>query len=96
MNAAGLFDIVSVYIATPGTAIETTFPRVVFSPPDFTNRQGFVPGDYEITVRDQDTLAIVAGPVPVTLADKGVYGLLLTNAADSVTIDLQYFYDFAP
>jgi hypothetical protein len=42
---------------------------------------------------DQVTFAIVAGPLPVTLADEGLYGVLLLNAADNVTVDFEYFYD---
>lgn len=96
LNAAGLFDAVVAYIVPPGTDTTTRFPDLFSDAPDFSARQDFAPGDYEITLKDGVTLAVLAGPVPVTLAEKGVYGLELVNAADNVTIELDYFYDLAP
>ena len=94
INAAGLFDLLYFYILPPGGNINTAFPRATLGAPDFTfQRIAFAPNAYELTVQDGETLAVVAGPVPLTLAERGVYGLIVLNAADSVTVDLQYFYD---
>ena len=95
-NAAGLFGNLRLFIVPPGTDITRAFPRPIFAAPYFSAGLALAPGDYEITVQDDATLAILVGPKPVTLAEKGVYGVLLLNAADNVTIDLEYFYDFAP
>jgi hypothetical protein len=32
----------------------------------------------------------------MTLAERGVYGILMLNAADNLTVDLQHFYDIPP
>jgi hypothetical protein len=95
-NAAGLFDLVLVHILPPGGDPTQVLPRIGFGAPDASSRQSLIPGDYEITVQDEETQAILAGPELVTLAEKGVYGVLLLNSADSVTIDFEYFYDFPP
>jgi DNA-binding beta-propeller fold protein YncE len=95
-NAAGLFGDLRFYILPPGTDVNLVAPRILFTAPHFPARTSLLPGDYEITVVDDQTRAVLAGPEPVTLAEKGVYGVLLLNAADNVTIDLEYFYDFSP
>jgi hypothetical protein len=96
LNAAGMFGILNVYILAPGTAINTVFPQASLSTPDLSERLPTVPGDYEITVQNQATATIVAGPEPITVEANGVYGVLLLNAIGGSTVDIEYFYDFAP
>lgn len=93
VDAAGMFNGLVVFILAPGSDIFSNFASAVLTPPGYSGRLAFAPGDYEITVMDQVTFAIVAGPLPVTLADEGLYGVLLLNAADNVTVDFEYFYD---
>lgn len=94
INAAGLFDLLLIYVLPPGGDINTAFPRFALPTAEYTaQRAPLVPGNYEITVQDEDTEAVVAGPVPVTLADRGLYGVLMLNAADNVTVELRHFYD---
>lgn len=96
-HAAGLFDQIAVYIHQPGTDISTVAPIISFNQaPDVTPRLPLLPGDYELTIQDSVTDAILLGPVALTLADGGVYGFLLTNSADSSSIDIEYIYDLAP
>jgi hypothetical protein len=94
VNAAGLFDLLEFYVLPPGGAILPAFLRAVLPAPEYTvQRIPVVPGDHDITVQDLETEAVVAGPVPMTFAERGVYGVLMLNAADNVTVDLQHFYD---
>ena len=96
LNAAGMFGILNVYILAPGTAIDTVFPQASLSTPDLSERLPTVPGDYEITIQNQATATIVAGPEPITIEANGLYGVLLLNALGGSTVDIEYFYDFAP
>lgn len=96
-HAAGLFDEIDLYLAPPGTDIANIDPAVRFNQaPEVTPRLPLVPGEYELTIQDIATDAILHGPVSLTFTDGGVYGFLLTNAADSSTVDIQYIYDLAP
>jgi hypothetical protein len=57
------------------------------------------PDSYDLYFRDAstvDTNAIVAGPIPITLASSGVYSILLTNGADTTKVDVTLFDDFVP
>jgi hypothetical protein len=40
------------------------------------------------------TTTVVAGPIPVTLADTGFYGVLITDGATGSTADLVLIDDF--
>ena len=94
INAAGLFDFLLMYILPPGSDINTAFPRIGLPAPEYTaQRIVLAPASYEITVQDDETNAVVAGPAPVALVERGVYGVLMLNAADNVTVELRYFYD---
>jgi len=94
INAAGLFDLLLVYVQSPGTVINPALLRAALPAPEYTvQRIPLVPGAHEITVQVAATNAVVAGPVPVTFADRGLYGMLMLNAADNVTVDLQHIYD---
>jgi hypothetical protein len=93
VDAAGMFGTLIVYILPPGSDITRSFPSAALSAPGSSGRLSIAPGDYEITVQNPVTLAVVAGPIPITLAEEGLYGVLLLNAADNVTVDLEYFYD---
>lgn len=94
INEAGLFDLLLTYVLPPGGDINTAFPRAALPAPEYTvQRIALAPGNYEVTVQDSETDAVVAGPVPMTFAERGVYGVLMLNAADNVTVDLQHIYD---
>ncbi len=49
--------------------------------PNATPSVPITPGDWEMTIRDTETQAVLAGPVSVTFVGGGVYGFLFTNAA---------------
>lgn len=95
-NTAGLFGRVSVYVVPPGTDITQTNPEVELGAPAATPRNAYVPGDYELWVVDVDPVTVLAGPIPVTMNDGGVYGMLLLNGADGNTVEVDLFDDFDP
>ena len=93
---AGLFDIVDLYFERPGTDITTVNPLLPLSVTGSTQRFRLVPDDYEITIVDFATQAILAGPQVLTVDDGGVYGVLLLNSASGSTVDIELFDDFIP
>jgi hypothetical protein len=98
VHAAGMHDSLEIFVRAPGTDITDAIPNTGFSlAPAVTPRYSLVPGDYEITIRDAVTKALLAGPDPLPLADGGVYGVLILNdRADPAAVSLQYLYDLAP
>ena len=96
LNGAGLFDAVGVFVEPPGTDTTTATPLGIMSVPSFTPRVPLVPGDFEITIQDAITGTILAGPELVSMIDGGVYGVLLLNAEDGSTVDIQLFDDLIP
>jgi hypothetical protein len=53
-----------------------------------------IPETYELYVRDLLTQTIAAGPISVTLADRGIYGVLATNGDSSATANVTLMDDF--
>lgn len=94
IHAAGLFDGVVVFIYETGTNTSLVAPNVDFiRAPAVSARLPFLPDDYEITIRDRSTNTLLADPIPVTLEDGGVYGLLLVNSEDGSSVEVRYLYD---
>jgi hypothetical protein len=96
LNDAGLFEAVAVYIEPPGTDVTNLPPPIALAPLGFVPREPLIPGDYEITVENPLTDTILAGPVPITVDEGGVYGILLVNGAGGSTVDIVLFDDFVP
>lgn len=96
LNIAGLFPGISVFIEPPGTNVLDATPIVDLNPPGNSGRLRLVPGDYEITIQDRSTEAILAGPEPLTLENRGVYGIMLVNSAGASTIDIVRYEGFTP
>lgn len=96
MNVAGLFESLEIFIESPGTDISAETPVVTLAAPGLQDRAAFVPGDYEVTVRDLTSGSIVAGPTPLALADGGVYNLRLQNAATGSSVDTIFIDDSPP
>src|SRR5262245_24212853 len=51
-------------------------------------------GDFELTVRTQGTLTIVAGPKLITLKDLGLYSIMFSDNPNGTTVDMTLFDDF--
>jgi hypothetical protein len=52
------------------------------------------PGDYDLYARQFTTDEVVAGPIPVTLAGDGVYGVLAVNGPTRTTAEIVLLDDF--
>ena len=59
-----------------------------------TRNTRIAPGSYEITVTEQATGAVLAGPTPATIAADGYYGILLTDAAAGTGLEMTLLFDF--
>jgi hypothetical protein len=96
LNGAESFFVLHVYFAAPGADISELPPTIEILSPDATNRVPLIPGDYEIWVRNPITDTVLAGPLAVTMADGGFYGILVADAVGGSTVDLVLFDDFIP
>jgi len=71
----------------PGTDLNTIAPSA--QPPSGTTTPILVGiGDFEITVRQLATTAVLAGPLPVTIGVERSYGILLTDSVGGATVDI--------
>ncbi len=61
-----------------------------------TSRIPLVPDNYDFWVRDPLAATVVAGPIDLSLADGGVYGILLADGPGDGTVEIVYFDDFTP
>jgi Domain of unknown function (DUF4397) len=52
------------------------------------------PGDYDLWLRESLTTTMRAGPIPITLAERGLYGVLATNGPDTATANVVLLDDF--
>lgn len=93
LNAATRYKPLEVYVVPPGGDIEGLPPTFLMSVPAISARLDLAIDDYELIMRDPETKTIVAGPVPVSLAE-GVYTVLFVNGAAPETVDLIYLEDF--
>lgn len=98
IHAAGMHDQIDAFVLPPGTDISTVNPLAsAAGAPGVTERYPFAPGAYEITIRDTNTLAILAGPEAVDLQAQGVYGILVLNdRVDPSRVVLSDIYNPAP
>jgi hypothetical protein len=87
---AGLDEVVLGTTGDPATALAaaTLTPGTIGVPLELP------PGSYNVYLRQTGTTTIVAGPIPVTLAAQGIYGVLATNGPDSVTATVTLIDDF--
>jgi len=87
-------DTLDVFVAAPGTDIASIppFTTVVADTPSPNFR--IPPGDYEITIQDSVTEAILAGPIAATIAADGYYGILLHDPAAGTGLEVTLLFDF--
>jgi uncharacterized protein DUF4397 len=100
-DAAPVGPDVDVLILVPGTDPNTVngFTTTTSVTPGSVQPASMAaPASYEIWLRTfSGTVtpgAILAGPVSVTLADKGLYGIVLSNDANGTSIDMTLIDDF--
>ena len=86
--------VTEVFVVPPGTDITTVPPTASAAAAATTLPVRVAPGDYEITVTEQATDAVLAGPIAATIAAGGYYGILLTDAAAGTGLEVTLLFDF--
>jgi hypothetical protein len=93
-DAAPVSAVVEALVLKPGTDPTTIATSTAILTPGTAQEIAAVPDGYEIWLRDFITSTMLAGPVAVTLADKGLYGIFLSNDANGTTIDISLIDGF--
>jgi hypothetical protein len=94
LNAAPQFFATELVLVPPGGdparvfAVSQLVPGVVGTPVEV------IPETYDLYLRDFATTTIVAGPISVTLASRGIYSVLATNGDSSASANVTLFDDF--
>jgi hypothetical protein len=94
-NGAGQFTALDFFVLPPGTAVTGIQPLTLGiggsspAPP-------LPDAEVELTIRITGTQTIAYGPTPLTLADRGLYGVLAINGATAETVNVVLFDDFTP
>jgi hypothetical protein len=70
------------------------FGEAALTAPSASGYSFAAPGDYDLYARLFSTGEVVAGPIPVTLAAEGIYGVLAADGAMSMTADVILYDDF--
>jgi len=100
--AAGSCGVCDVLLLPPGTDPNTrpavdpiygTDPYPYMSPLSIVPVTQW-PGDFDVVIRPQGTLTVVAGPTRITLKDGGIHGIILTDNPNGTTIDMTFIDDF--
>lgn len=94
-NGAGQFTSLDFFVLPPGTAIIGILPITLNVSGSSGALQG-PPGEIELTIRITGTETVAYGPAPLTVADRGLYGVLAINGATPETAGVVLFDDFTP
>ena len=78
----------------PGTDPATAPLTSTLLTPGGVQAMGLAPGTYELWLRQYFTTTILGGPVTVSVDEKGLYGIFLSNNADGTTIDIKLIDGF--
>jgi Domain of unknown function (DUF4397) len=100
-DAASSCAVCDVLILPPDTDPNTIPALTVFGSDPHTQLSplSIVPvtqwaGDFDIVLRPQGALTIVAGPTRITLRDGGLHGIILTDNPNGTTVDMTFIDDF--
>ena len=85
---------VDVYVVTAGTDISSVAPSAAATNFTSVSDVALALDDVEITVRQSGTTSVLAGPLSVTVATEGNYGILLTDSVGGATVDITLLDDF--
>lgn len=93
-NAVQLHPLIDVYVAPPGTDLNTIAPTVGLVPGGGVPNLRIAQGNFEITVRTAGIDTVLAGPTPIALNEGGFHTVLLSDSVGGATIDLTFLDDF--
>jgi hypothetical protein len=80
--------LVTFFLLDPGTDISTGVPIASLAAPGGSEQIPLPPGKYDLVLQDLSTSTTVAGPIPITINAGGLYGVLATNNANGVSVDV--------
>jgi len=100
-DAAGSCPVCDVLLLAPGTDPNTipavdvfgTDPHVPITPLSIVPITQWA-DDFDVVIRPQGTLTVVAGPTRITLKDGGIHGIILTDDPNGTTMDMSFIDDF--
>lgn len=97
-NAAPQFSVVDLFVMAPDTTPETTVAvqTAQLASPGMSTFLSLRPGEYDLYfyLTLASTPSKLAGPVRVSVAGGGLYGVMSANGADSATAEMLFFDDF--
>jgi hypothetical protein len=93
LNGSNNHDALEYFITLPGVDLGTVVPVATLGTPGSSIRITLAPDDYDLTVRDAASHAVVAGPLPITLGEN-VYTAVTLDNPDGTTVDVQLFDGF--
>jgi hypothetical protein len=93
-NAAPQFIATELVLVPPGIDPARVGPVSQLVPGVASTPIEIIPETFELYLRDFVTQAILAGPINVTLASRGIYGVLATNGDSSASANVTLFDDF--
>lgn len=92
-NGATQFDLIGFYILLPGVDPSTATPAAILAAPEIGASLALAAGDYELTLR-LSTGDTIAGPIPVTIENGKVYGILAANDVGGSAAEIFLIDDF--
>lgn len=93
-NGSSQFASLDFFLVPPGSDVAGFFPLTTLGAQGGSALSSVAPGDYDLVLRDSVSAAILAGPLPVTLAAGGLYGVLAVNGPDAATARIELLDDF--
>jgi hypothetical protein len=96
LNGASNFDALDIYLVPPGTSIEdepADVRTLVFR--GATVYLAAATGDFDIVVTEFGSKTVAAGPVPVTFAKGGVYGIAIVDGEAENSLEVIPMDDLA-
>jgi hypothetical protein len=94
-NAATQFTAVEFVLAPPGADPNSVAAqRLLIAPATAVGYDAVAPGDYDLYLRENGSTTLYSGPTRISLAAKGIYGVLAINGPDTATAGVVLFDDF--
>jgi hypothetical protein len=93
-DAAPQFAAAELVLVPPGIDPANAYSVAFLLPGTVGTPVEVLPGTYDLYVRLGATNTLLAGPLAVTLLERGLYGVLATNGADTATADVTLIDDF--
>lgn len=94
MNAAAQFTAVDFVLTSPGDDPNQYAALAALAAPGISAYGQVAPGEYDLYVRENNAATLYAGPMRVSVAAGGIYGVLAVNGPDATTVTMVLLDDF--